>query len=355
MAKLIRRGRSKAGLPPGSLVYVGEKTKAPSRITLFDFDPDRYAEKTITNLEECVPFKEQKSITWINVDGLTDVSFISQLDQLFGVHPLVLEDIVNTDQRPKMEDYGEYMYVVLMMLYIDPNTKDVISEQISLVIGSNYVLSFQEKEGGDTFDNIRDRIRSGKGRVRKMGADYLAYVLLDTIVDNYFLVLENMEEDIAHLEEKLMTFKGGINSAEIHHLKRDLIMLRKKITPVRELVAALQRADSKLINKTTEIYLRDLHDHVISVMDTVESFRDIISGLHDIYISSINLRMNEIMKVLTVISTIFIPLTFITGVYGMNFKYMPELEWKNGYFDVLCVMLALALAMVFHFKGKKWL
>lgn len=355
MAKIFRRGRTKAGLPPGTLVYVGQKSKMPARITLFDFEPDRYAEKTITNLEECVPFKEQKSITWINVDGLTDVPFISQLDQLFGVHPLALEDIVNTDQRPKMEDYGEYIYVVLKMLYMDQHNRDVISEQISLIIGSNYVLSFQEKEGGDTFDNIRDRIRTGKGRVRKMGADYLAYVLLDTIVDNYFLVLENMEEEISHLEEKLMASAGSINSSEIHHFKRDLIMLRKQISPVRELVAALQRADSRLINKTTEIYLRDLHDHVISVMDTVESFRDILSGLHDIYISSINLKMNEIMKVLTVISTIFIPLTFITGIYGMNFKYMPELEWKNGYFEVLFVMLALALTMVLYFKGKKWL
>ena len=354
MTKLIRRGKSKAGLPPGSLIYVGEKNGPSTRITLFDYDAERYAEKTITNLEECVPFKEQKSITWINVDGLTDMSFIAKLDQLFGVHPLVLEDIVNTEQRPKMEDYGEYIYVVLKMLYIEGKTQDIISEQLSLVIGPNYVLSFQEKEG-DYFDNIRDRIRKAKGRVRKMGADYLAYVLLDTIVDNYFLVLEKMEEDIARVEEKLMAAAGKTSSSEIHHLKRDLIFLRKQVSPVRELVNALQRADSKLIHKTTEIYLRDLHDHVISVVDAIESFRDILSGLHDIYLSSINLKMNEIMKVLTVISTIFIPLTFITGIYGMNFKFMPELEWRTGYFEVLAVMLVLALIMMLYFKRKKWL
>lgn len=353
MTKLIRRGKSKLGLPPGSLVYVGDKSKPSIRITLFDYDAEKYIEKTITNLEECVPYKNQKSVTWINVDGLADTAFIAKLDQLFGVHSLVLEDIVNTDQRPKMEDYGEYIYIVLKMLYVE-NEHDVISEQLSLVIGSNYVLSFQEREG-DYFDNIRDRIRSYKGRVRKMGSDYLAYVLLDTIVDNYFLVLEKMEEDITLLEEKLMSSIGQVTASEVHHLKRDLILLRKQISPVRELVNALQRADSKLIHKVTEIYLRDLHDHVISVMDSIESFRDILSGLHDIYISSINLKMNEIMKVLTVISTIFIPLTFITGVYGMNFENMPELHWESGYFEVLAVMLVLALSMILYFKRKKWL
>lgn len=354
MTKLIRRGKSKAGLPPGSLVYVGEKNRPLMRITLFDYDSERYVEKTITNLEECVPFKEQKTITWINVDGLTDTAFIAKLDQLFGVHPLVLEDVVNTDQRPKMEDYGEYIYVVLKMLYIERQTQNIISEQLSLVIGSNYVLSFQEKEG-DYFDNIRDRIRTAKGRVRKMGADYLAYVMLDTIVDNYFLVLEKMEEDISLVEEKLMAAAGKVTSSEIHHLKRDLIFLRKQISPVRELVNALQRADSNLVRKTTEIYLRDLHDHIISVMDAIESFRDILSGLHDIYLSSINLKMNEIMKVLTIISTIFMPLTFIAGIYGMNFKYMPELEWRTGYFEILSFMLAVALTMILYFKRKKWL
>lgn len=353
MTKLIRRGKSKVGVPPGSLIYVGDK-RAPMRITMFDYNADRYVEKVITNLEECIPSKNQNSITWINVDGLADTSFIAKLDQSFGVHPLVLEDIVNTDQRPKMEDYGDYIYIVLKMLYTEKHTQDMISEQLSLVIGPNYVLSFQEKEG-DYFDNIRDRIRTSRGRVRKMGADYLAYVLLDTIVDNYFAVLEKMEEDISLVEEKLMSSIGQVASSEIHHLKRDLIYLRKQISPVRELVNALQRADSKLIHKVTEIYLRDLHDHVISVMDAIESFRDILSGLHDIYISSINLKMNEIMKVLTVISTIFIPLTFITGLYGMNFKYMPELEWKSGYFEVLGVMFVLALLMILYFKRRKWL
>lgn len=353
MTKLIRRGKFKAGLPPGSLVYVGGQVSESTTITLFDFDADRYDEKIIKNIEECVPFKDQKSITWINVDGLKETTLIAKLDHLFGVHPLVLEDIVNTDQRPKMEDYGEHIYVVLKMLYLDPQTQDIISEQLSLIIGSNYVLSFQEKEG-DYFDNIRGRIRHNKGRVRKMGADYLAYVLLDTIVDNYFLVLEKIEEDIAQVEDRLMG-TAAISASDIHHLKRELILLRKQISPVRELVNALQRADSKIIDKSTEIYFRDLHDHVISVVDAIESFRDILSGLHDIYLSSINVKMNEIMKVLTVISTIFIPLTFITGIFGMNFKYMPELEWHSGYYEVLAAMLVVALLMLLYFKRKKWL
>ena len=354
MTKLIRRGKSKVGLPPGSVIYVGDKNKPSMRITLFDYNAEHYIEKTITNLEECIPFKEQKTITWINVDGLADTEFIAKLDQLFGVHPLVLEDVVNTDQRPKMEDYGDYIYVVLKMIYIEKQTQDVISEQLSLVIGPKYVLSFQEKEG-DYFDNIRDRIRKAKGRVRKMGADYLAYVLVDTIIDNYFLVLEKIEEEIAQVEERLMSTAGKVSSSDIHHLKRDLIFLRKQVSPVRELVSALQRADSPLIHKVTDIYLRDLHDHVISVMDAIESFRDILSGLHDIYISGINLKMNEIMKVLTVISTIFMPLMFITGIYGMNFKYMPELEWTTGYYEILALMLIIALMMVLFFKRKKWL
>ncbi len=353
MTKLIRRGKYKAGLPPGSLVYVGGQTSPTTTITLFDYDTERYAEKAIKTIEECVPFKDQKSITWINVDGLKETALIAKLDHLFGVHPLVLEDIVNTDQRPKMEDYGEYIYVVLKMLYLDPQTQDIISEQLSLIIGTNYVLSFQEKEG-DYFDNIRGRIRNNKGRVRKMGADYLAYVLLDTIVDNYFLVLEKIERDIAQVEDRLMG-TTGIHSTDLHHLKRELISLRKQISPVRELVNAMQRADSKIIKKETEIYWRDLHDHIISVMDAIESFRDILSGLHDIYLSSINTKMNEIMKVLTVISTIFMPLTFIAGVYGMNFKYMPELEWESGYYEILTAMLVVALLMVLYFKRKKWL
>jgi len=353
MTKLAPHAKLKIGLPPGSVVYVGKKDNRPTRITLIDYDPQNVTEKTITTIEDCVAFKDRKSVTWINVDGLSDTDLIAKLDSLFGVHPLVLEDIVHTDQRPKMEDYGDYIYVVLKMLSCGAKPSEVVSEQLSLVIGSNYVLSFQE-EAGDYFDNIRERIRKDKGRVRRMGADYLAHILLDTIIDNYFLVMENFEEDVTSVEDRLMTQKQiGVN--EIHRLKRRLVVLRKQIAPVRELVGGLLRADSKLIHKATEVYFRDLYDHIISVMDTIESFRDIVSGLHDIYLTSINLKMNEIMKVLTMISTIFMPLTFIAGIYGMNFDHMPELRWEYGYAAILSIMLAIALLMLFYFKRKKWL
>jgi magnesium transporter len=353
MTKIARQGKPKAGLPPGSLVYVGNKAHTPTRITLFDYDAEHHTEKVITDIPQCAQFKESKSTTWINVDALRDTQLIAKLDSLFGVHPLVLEDIVHTDQRPKMEDYGEYIYVVLKMLYFDPKSPDMVCEQLSLIVGSNYVLSFQEEEG-DYFDNIRERIRKDKGRVRKMGADYLAYNLLDTIVDNYFIVLEKFEEDIGRIEDRLMKGKP-VEGSEIHYLKRRLIFLRKQISPVREVVAALYRADSKLVHKTTEIYFRDLYDHVINVIDTIESFRDILSGLHDIHLSSINLKMNEVMKLLTMISTVFMPLMLIVGIYGMNFDYMPELHWRLGYFAVWGVMSVIALFMWIYFKRKKWL
>ncbi len=354
MPKFTHQGKSKAGLPPGSMVYVGSKAPTPTKITLFDYEPDNYVETIIADIDECTAFRGKKSNTWINVDGLRDTDLLAKLDSLFGVHPLVLEDIVNTDQRPKMEDYESYIYVVLKMLYFNPaKSPDMIAEQLSLVIGSNYVLSFQEEEG-DYFHNIRERIRKDKGRLRRMGPDYLAYVLLDTIVDNYFVVLEKFEEDIGRIEERLM--KGiRVEASEIHYLKRRLIFLRKQVSPVRELVGALQRSESRLINKNTAIYYRDLYDHIINVIDTIESFRDILSGLHDIHLSSINIKTNEVMKMLTMISTVFMPLTFIVGIYGMNFDNMPELGWEYGYFAVWGVILVIALSMRVYFKRKKWL
>jgi magnesium transporter len=354
MAKLIRQGKPKAGLPPGSVVYVGDKAKAPTRITLFDYEPDSYVETVIAEIEECEALRGRKSNTWINVDGLRDTDLIIKLDSLFGVHPLVLEDIVNTNQRPKMEDYGDYIYVVLKMLYFDTDkSPQMISEQLSLVIGSNYILSFQE-EYGDYFDNIRERLRKDKGRLRKMGSDYLAYTLLDTIIDNYFIVLEKFEEDITRIEERLM--KGQrVEASEIHQLMRWLVYLRKQVSPVRELVGSLHRTDSPLIRKSTKIYFRDLYDHTVHVIDTIESFRDILAGVHDIHLSSINIKTTEVMKVLTMISTVFMPLTFIVGVYGMNFDHMPELRWEYGYFAVWFVIIVIAWCMRIYFKKKKWI
>jgi magnesium transporter len=353
MKKIAPQGKPKAGLPPGSMVYIGDKGRAPTKVTLFDYEPDSYVQTVVADIDECMALKGDKSTTtWINVDGLGNTQWIAKLDSLFGVHPLVLEDIVNTEQRPKTEDYGDYIYIVVKMLYNDPKSSEMVSEQLSLVIGRDYLLSFQEEEG-DYFNNIRDRIRQDKGRIRRLGSDYLAYVMLDTIVDNYFVVLEKFQEDIGRVEDRLMG-KQAVHASELHHLKRRLIFLRKQIAPMREVVSALQRVDSKLIHKTTGVYLRDLYDHVISVMDTIDSFRDVLSGLHDIHLSAINLKTNEVVKLLTIISTIFMPLMLIVGIYGMNFEHMPELRWKYGYLAVWLVMIGIVMVMTVYFKRKKW-
>ena len=245
-------------------------------------------------------------------------------------HPLVLEDILNTDQRPKMEEYGDYLYIVLKMLHDKGKGNQIEAEQVSLVLGPNFVFSFQES-GGDVFDQIRERLRTGKGRLRKMGADYLAYTLVDAIVDYYFVILEKLGERIELLEEELVAHPRTETLKEIHTLKREMIFLRKAVWPLREVISGLQRGESPLVQKTTGIYLRDVYDHTIQVIDTIETFRDMLSGVLDIYLSSVSNRLNPVMKVLTIIATVFMPLTFLAGVYGMNFKYMPELEWRWGY------------------------
>ena len=342
------------GLPPGSLVHVGEKTTAKTRITLIDYDAEQFQEKELTSIEECFPFKDKPSVTWLNIDGIHDVDLIEKIDSHFGIHPLVLEDIVNTTQRPKMEDYGEYIYIVFKMLEYDAKLEDIHPEQMSLILGSNYLISFQEKEG-DVFNVIRDRLRQNKGRVRKMGADYLAYCLMDTAIDDYFVVLERLGEQLESVEFRLMTNVHTALTEDIHYFKREMLFLRKHIWPLREMISNLQKSESKLIKKTNAIFLRDAYDHTIQVMDTIESYRDLLSGMQDIYLTSINNRMNEIMKVLTIISTIFMPITFIASIYGMNFKHMAELESPWGYPAALTVITLVAFAMLAYFKRKKWI
>ncbi len=355
MRRLMKRRTQKVGLPPGSIVFVGEKKTDKVVMTLFDYDDQKQREKTWQSVEECFPLQDKPSVTWINIDGLQDVETIKKIDTHFGIHPLVLEDIVNTQQRPKIEDYGDYLFIVLKMLYKEAKNNEICYEHISLILGTNYVISFQEAPGGDVFDPIRDRIRQNKGRIRKMKADYLAYALMDMIVDNYFLILESVAEEVDHIENKLMDVVSFETFGKIHHLKRNMLFLRKAIWPLREVIGSLQRAESKIIREETGIYWRDLYDHTIEVIDLIETFRDMLSGMLEIYLSSMSNRMNEVMKFLTVISTVFIPVTFIAGVYGMNFKHMPELEFRFGYFFTLGVMFLLGICMVIYFKKKKWL
>ncbi|MDH5685830.1 MAG: magnesium/cobalt transporter CorA [Candidatus Hadarchaeaceae archaeon] len=354
MKKFTRKRSKKVGLPPGALVHVGEKREEKVRITIIDYDKAQFQEKEAETVEECFPFKDKPTVTWINVDGVHQPEIVKQLGDCFGMHPLVLEDILNTDQRPKMEDFGNYIYIVLKMLYYDEKSNEMIIEQISLVLGSNFVISFQEKMG-DVFNPIRERIKSDKGRVRKMGADYLAYALTDAIVDNYFTILEKIGEKVEFLEEELVAKPKPETLQAIHNLKRELIFLRKSVWPLREVISGLERGESSLIDASTKLYLRDVYDHTIQVIDTVETLRDMVSGMLDIYLSSISNKMNEVMKVLTIIATIFIPLTFIAGIYGMNFAFMPELGLPWSYPLILLVMVGVGILMLIYFRRKKWI
>jgi magnesium transporter len=350
---ILRNKRSrKAGLPPGTLIPIGIEGTGEVRLSLIDFDEAHFQEKEIQEIEEVFPFKESPTVTWINIDGVQNTEIIERIGGCFGIHPLVLEDIVNTGQRPKMEDFGDYMYVVLKMLYLDKD--DVVSEQVSIILGPNFVISFQERPG-DVFNPIRERLRNAKGRVRKMGADYLTYTLVDMIVDNYFVILETFGERIERVEEELIEKPLPDTLQVIHTLKRELIFLRKSVWPLRELISGMERAESRLIAGTTPIYLRDVYDHTIQVMDTVESYRDMVSGMLDTYLSSVSNRMNEVMKVLTIIATIFIPITFVAGIYGMNFENMPELSWPWGYFGALGVMGCIGALMIVYFRRRGWL
>ena len=341
------------GMPPGTIVSSGESRSETVRITVFDYDESGFEEHEFKAIEECYDFRDKSTVTWINIDGIHDAALIEKIDAHFGIHPLVLEDVVQTGQRPKFEDFGDYLFIVMKMIYCLKDKDDADAEQVSLLVGHNYVISFQEKPG-DVFEVIRSRIRSGKGRIRKMGADYLAYCLLDAVVDNYFLVLENFDQRIADIEDRISGTEGQEVAREIHGVKRNLIFLKKQVWPLRDVISLMLRTESKLIKKTTGVYLRDIYDHTVQVVDTVESFREMISGVHDVYLSMMSNRMNEVMKILTMFAAIFIPLTFIAGIYGMNFKFMPELEWHWGYFTVLGVMAMLLVGMILYFKKKHW-
>ena len=352
--KPVRRHSKKAGLPPGTLVHIGEKKVESVGISVIDYHEQQVTEKRVGSVEECFPFKQTPTVTWINIDGLHEVQVIEKLGKAFDLHPLILEDVLSTGQRPKFEDYGNCIFIVLRMLRYNDEYEGVESEQVSFVLGSSFVLSFQERVG-DVFDPVRDRIRNGKGRVRKMGADYLTYSLVDAIVDSYFGILEKVGDRIEGLEDELVSDPHEGTLQQIYALKREMISVRRSIWPLRELINGIQRSDSALVSESTNVYLRDVYDHTIQIIDTIESFRDIVSGMLDTYLSSISNRMNAVMKVLTIIATIFMPLTFVAGIYGMNFEHMPELGWRWSYPAVWLLMLAIAGVMIKYFRRKKWL
>ena len=353
MSRLIKKVSKTAGLIPGTLIHVGNNNTSKVKITIIDYNENEFHEKEAKSVEECFPLRDSDTVSWINVDGVHDTDIVEKLGDHFGIHSLALEDIVNTAQRPKCDDFESYLFLVIKMLYRDSGTFNIISEQVSMVIGKNFVISFQEMPG-DVFEAVRERIRKAKGRIRKAGADYLAYALIDAVVDNYFAILEALGEKIEDMEEALIRRPAPKTLQTIQYLKRDALFLRKSVWPLREAISSMVRGESTVIKKTSIIYLRDVYDHTIQVIDTIEACRDMISGMIDIYLSSISNRMNEVMKVLTIFAAIFIPLTFIAGVYGMNFKYMPELEWHYGYFMILGLMVAIAGSLIIFFKRKKW-
>ncbi len=344
----------KQGLPPGSLIYTGKDNSKKIEIETINYSHELLLEEKISNIDDLKYDKDSKSIYWININGIHNTELLKTLGEKFVIHNLILEDILNTTQRPKVEFFYDHIFIVIKMLSYDNKEAEVNSEQVSFILGHNYVISFQEKPG-DVFDPLRNRIKNSSGKIRSLGSDYLAFALLDIIVDNYFILLEHLGEKLEKYEESLIEKADKEILNRIYFLKRENLLLRNSVWPVRELVSQLEKSDSGIIKKKTIIYFRDLYDHTIQVIDSVEIYRDLLSGLIELYMTGTSNKTNEVMKVLTIISTIFIPLTFIAGIYGMNFKYMPELGWHWAYFSVWGVMLVLTILMLWFFRRKKWL
>lgn len=351
MTRAVQSNRQNAGASAGGSVVIGNRRVEHVRISIIDYDERGVQERRVKTLAECFPFKETPTVTWINVDGLS-ADVVKTLGDHYGLHPLVEEDILTTDQRPKFEEFEGYLFLMLQSPQLAGGR--VAGEQLSLVVGKNFLLSFQET-AGDAFNAVRQRIRSGGGRIRKMGPDYLAYALVDAIVDSSFAVLEDLGARMATLEDLSAQRPTPKTVQLLHQLKRELIFFRRAVWPLREVVAGLEHTESPLVGKATRAYLRDVYDHTVQVMETVETYRDLLSGILDVYLSTMSHRLNEVIKVLTIITTIFIPLSFIAGIYGMNFRFMPELEQPWGYPAVLSLMALVAGGMLVYFKRKRWM
>ncbi|MCF7798527.1 magnesium/cobalt transporter CorA [Candidatus Woesearchaeota archaeon] len=351
--KLFSKTQQKIGLAPGTLQYTGKKTTEKIKIKLFDYNKDDFAEQIIDNHAELKNFIKPNLVAWVNVTGVHDTELISSVCDQFNIHPLVQEDIVNTNQRPKMEIDEESIFFVFHLVHVN-NDSTLEFEQISMVLGNDYVLTFQETEK-DIFDPIRERIRGTKWRIRSRGTDYLAYAIMDLVIDHYFYVLELLGQRIEELETEILKEPTQAVFEKVHHLRRELVKIRRAVWPLREVVSQFHKSESKLIDKSTAMYIRDLYDHTIQVIDTTENFREMSSSLVDMYMTGVSNKMNEVMKVLTIIATIFIPLTFVAGLYGMNFNFMPELGWHYGYFATLGVMVIVAIAMIRYFRKKAWM
>lgn len=354
MARFLKKREASKGLAPGSLVFIGDKKVENIRIRAIDYDKDALNEEELKDISKSARFKNKDTVTWINVDGLHDLELMKEIQKIFSIHPLLLEDILNTGQRPKIEEFDNCLFMVLKMLRYDKEKQMILAEQLSMVVGKTYLLTFQEKPG-DVFEPVRDRIRKQKGRIRITGVDYLSYALLDIIVDNYIHIIEMLGEQIEELEEDVISHPDNIVMGKINNFKREMIFLRKSIRPVKEAVVKLSKLDSEFIDDKTIPFLKDLEDHIIQAVESIDTYGDMLSDQLDIYNTGVNNRINDIMRVLTIFAAIFIPLTFIAGIYGTNFEYLPELHFKYSYFIFWGVMITLAVSMIIFFKKKGWL
>ncbi|MBU1022762.1 magnesium/cobalt transporter CorA [bacterium] len=341
------------GLAPGTLVHVGEEPLRPVTITLIEYDKDNYRQKEIKSIDECFPISDTSMKKWINVTGVHNLEIIESIGKHLNLHPLILEDIVNTEQRPRIEDFEDYLYVTLKMLTYDEKDEEIDLEKLSIILGKNYVITFEEK-AANVLDIIVNRLKSGNTKARIRKSDYLAYSLLDVVVDNYFALLDKLNQLIEHLEDDLVENPTSEVLMDIYELKRELLFLRKSVLPLREIIGSLCRVKTSLIEESTLFYLEDVYDHVRQIMDTVDIYKETISSMMDTYLSSISIKLNDVMKLLTIFASIFIPLTFITGVYGMNFSHMPELDWNFGYYITWIFMLLISVGMLVYFRKKKW-
>ena len=354
MSESLSFASEKSGLPPGSLVHVGEVHTHEHKISVVSYNKSTLRRHTVKSIEELLPYKTTDTITWVIVDGLKDVSIIDAIGQYFDIHSLVLEDILNTHQRPKFEDFNDYLYIVIKAITLNNEAFNIEYEQISLLILNNFVFTFTEKPN-ELFDPILNRLDNDKSQIRNLGTDYLAYLIMDTVVDEYFAVQDTFDDLIESVEDTLLSDPSSETLATIQKIKRELIFLRRSVSPLRELLAGIQRSESPLINEKTRRYFGDVYDHAIRIIEAIESYRDLIAGMLDIYLSSVSNKMNETMKVLTVFASIFIPLTFLAGVYGMNFEYMPELKWRWAYPTLWIFFISVSVFLLRFFKKKKWL
>jgi magnesium transporter len=352
--KSHRSASKKSGLAPGTLVHIGANHGYEHSITVIDYNQDHIEKRVINSITELLAYKTSDTVTWVIVDGLTDVAIIDEIGQHFNIHPLVQEDILNTHQRTKFEEYSDYLYFALKAVSIGNGSFNVEYEQISILVLKDFVFTFMEKPD-QLFDPILTRLSNKDSHIRHDGTDYLAYMLMDTVVDEYFTLQDKFDEIMESIEDELLTSPSVETLATIQKLRRELVFLRKTASPLREILAAIRSSESPLFDERTKRYFADIYDHSIRIIEAIESYRDLISGMLDIYLSSVSNKMNETMKFLTVFASIFIPLTFIAGVYGMNFEYMPELTWKWSYPLLWVVFIVTAISLLVYFKKKKWL